>query len=362
MTRETSNVIGFVSKVPLFIAESMPITVVFPKGIVQEPNFGKTIDIMLLEYGITIIPLLGFLTIVLSYILSWKYIQKHNKKQPINLSRTPQMLRMLTGGEFDNRAFGAFILDMFRKNIIDIQKSDKHIMLVKRTDNMKSLTKKERLALQTIFTKESVLTISSDTIIKLKKAMALVKESTVSAFNIFTFKLSALYVIFGCGMLVFTELFTAYTLIDATSKFSMMLGITIAVMFYLVLFNIKWKKRWTNILVKIASIAMILLNFVLLASICALWGSLLILLSCIAIIFFNNLYRQRNGLVKANINEALQLQKYLVENNDSIALGRDFINHQANIFALEAENKYPQNDNIKDVYRLDIIKAIINKL
>ena len=362
MTREAPNVIGFSSKVPLFIAENMPITVVLPKGVVQKPDWGKKIDFWLLEYGTTIIPLLGFLTIVISYILSWRYIKKHNKKLPISFVRTPQMLRLLISGNFDSRAFGAFILDMFRKNIIDIQKNDKHIMFVKRTDNMKSLTKKERLALQVIFAKESVLTINSSNIVKLKQAMNLVRESTISAFNTFTLKLSALYLIFGCGMLLFTELFTAYTMLDSGKKFSIMLGITISLLFYLVLFNIKWKKIWTNILIKLFSVVMTLFNFVLFAGVASFWGALLVLASCIAIIFFNNLYRKRNGLVKSNIAEAIQLQKYLIENNESIALGRDFINHQANIFAAEAENNYSQNDSNKEVYRLDIIKAIISKI
>ena len=362
MTREAPNIIGFSSKVPLFIAENMPITVVLPKGVAQEPDFAKKMDFMLLEYGTIIIPLLGFLTIVISYILSWRYIKKNSKKLPIKLARSPQMLRVLISGDFDNRAFGAFILDMFRKNIIDIQKSDKQVMLVKRTDNLKSLNKKERQALRIMFAKESVLTISTSSIPKLKKAMVAIKENTISKFNTFTLKLSALYVIFGCGMLLFTELFTAYSMMDAGKKFSIMLSVTIGILFYLVLFNIKWKKIWMNILIKLLAILMIMFNFVILAGVCTLWGALLILASCIAIIFFNNLYRQRNGLVKANIAEAVQLQKHLTQNSESIALSRDFINHQANIFAVEAENIYPQNDANKEVYRLDIIKAIISKI
>lgn len=362
MKRDAANIIGFASKVPLFIAENMPITVVFPKGVVQEPSLTKKIDFILLEYGTIIIPLLGFLTIVISYILSWRYIKKHSKKLPIKLVRSPQMLRMLISGNFDNRAFGAFILDLFRKNIIDIQKSDKHIMLVKRTDNLKSLSKKEKSALQIMFTKESVLTISTSSMVKLKKAMDLLKENTISKFNIFTLKLSALYVIFGCGMLLFTELFTAYTMMDAGKKFSIMLSVTIGILFYLILFNIRWKKIWVNILVKLLSFMVIVFNYIILAGVCSFWGALLILASCLAIIFFNNLYRKRNGLVKANIAEAVQLQKYLTQNSERIALSRDFINHQANIFAVEAENLYPQNDTNKEVYRLDIIKAIIRKI
>ncbi len=362
MNREATNIIGFSSKVPLFVAESMPITVVLPKGVVETPSWSKKLDWLLIDYGNIIIPLIGFLAILLSYWASWKYIQNHNKKIPIRLHKTPQMIRYLIQGHFDSRAFGAFLLDMFRKNIIDIQKNDKRIMLVKRTDNLKTLSKKEKLAIKAIFAKEPVFTINSSSMPKLKQAMGLIKENTITSFNLFTRKLTALYVLCGCGMLLFTEIFTAHTMIDPNKKFAMMITMTIGIGMYLILYNISWKKKWANLLIKAISAIMILVNLIMLSGICSIWGALLILASLIAIMFFDKLYRKRNGLVKTNIAEAQLLQKYLAENSESIALGRDFIAQQANIFAVGVENKYIPNDNIRDCYRLDIIKAIISKM
>ncbi len=362
MKREAKNIIGFSSKVPLFIAEGMPITVILPKGVVEKISLSKQLDLLLLDYGTIIIPLLGFLTIAISYILSWKYIQKNNKKLPIKLNRTPHMLRLLLNQKFDGRAFGAFLLDMFRKNIIDIQRNEKQVMLIKRTDNLQHLPKKERKAIQTVFAKESVFIINSNSMPILKKAMELVAQNTISMLKLFTFKLSSLYLLFGCGMLLFTELFTAYTMMESSKKFSSMLAVTVSIAVYLILLSIKWKKKWLNILIKLLSSSMILLNFIMLSGICSFWGALLIVASCTAIIFFNNLYQQRNGLLKIYITEAKQLQNYLTENSESIILGRDFINHQANIFAIETENKYPVNNNIREYYKLDIIKAIISKM
>ena len=362
MKREAKNIIGFSSKVPLFIAEGMPITVILPKEVVEKISLSKQLDLLLLDYGTIIIPLLGFLMIAISYIFSWKYIQKNNKKLPIKLNRTPYMLRLLLNQKFDKRAFGAFLLDMFKKNIIDIQRNEKQIMLIKRTDNLRRLPKKERKALQTIFAKESVFIINSTSMPILKKAMELVAQNTVSTLKLFTFKLSSLYLLFGCGMLIFTELFTVYTMIESSKRFSAMLAVTISIAVYLILFTIKWKKKWLDLLIKLFSTSMILFNFVMLSGICSLGGALLVLMSCITIIFFNNLYRQRNGLIKANIAEAKQLQNYLTENSENIILGRNFINHQANIFATETENKYPVSNNIREYYRLDIIKAVVSKM
>ena len=151
-------------------------------------------------------------------------------------------------------------------------------------------------------------------------------------------------------------------MIDPNKKFAMMITMTIGIGMYLILYNISWKKKWVNLLIKVISAIMILVNLIMLSGICSIWGALLILASLIAIMFFDKLYRKRNGLVKTNIAEAQLLQKYLAENSESIALGRDFIAQQANIFAVEVENKYIPNDNIRDCYRLDIIKAIISKM
>ena len=235
-------------------------------------------------------------------------------------------------------------------------------MLIKRTDNLKSLSKKQQLAIKNIFAKEAVFTITTSSIAKLKQAMQLVQQETITEFKKFTFKLNFLYLLSGCGMLFFTELFIAYNMNESSKILYAILTMTIGIAIYLWAYKLRWKKKWLNIFVKLMSVIMIGLNFVMLSGICSLWGALLILISCLTIMFFSNLFQQRNGLVQANIIEAEQVQKHLFNNNESIVLGRDFANQQANIFAVKAETKYPISENIKEVYRLDVIKAITNKM
>ncbi|MFR8205271.1 MAG: hypothetical protein ACLU99_02240 [Alphaproteobacteria bacterium] len=54
------------------------------------------------------------------------------------------MLRYLAFNKFDLASFGSFLLELYKKNIIDIQKADDTILLIKRTDNLHSLSKAEK--------------------------------------------------------------------------------------------------------------------------------------------------------------------------------------------------------------------------
>ena len=77
---------------------------------------------------------------------------------------------------------------------------------------------------------------------------------------------------------------------------------------------------------------------------------------------FTKLYTKRNGLLKANIVEAANYQQYLKDNKENISMGRDFLNQQANILALEAETTYPPSEKLKDYYRLDIVQELLKKI
>ena len=250
ITKDKPNVLGFAAKVPLFIAEGMPITVVLPKNSIQSPSLSQKINYVLSDYGTIIIPLLGFVVILISYMLSWRYIKRSNKKLPIQFSKSPQMLRYMLTEKFDNKAFGAFLLDLFRKNIIDIQTNENIIILIKRSDDLESLNKQEQKALKIIFADAAVVNVNEFSILNFKKAQKIIEENVKKKFKLFTYKLSSIYVLFGCGMLFFCELFTAYTTFEPSKIFYGMIMVTINIALYLCLFAIKWRKKWANLAVK----------------------------------------------------------------------------------------------------------------
>ena len=66
---------------------------------------------------------------------------------------------------------------MYRKNIIDIQQADDTILLVKRTDNLKTLTNKEQKAISFLFTQnEPVLNVNKNNRLKIIRAARVIEK------------------------------------------------------------------------------------------------------------------------------------------------------------------------------------------
>ena len=123
------------------------------------------------DYGDILVATVGLLSILISYYLSWKYIAKNNLKNSNSFKRGAPLMRYLAMGVFDKISFAAFLLELYRKNIIDIQRGDKDILLVKRTDNLSSLERKERKAVNALFSRsEAVLALNAANQLKLKRA------------------------------------------------------------------------------------------------------------------------------------------------------------------------------------------------
>ena len=362
MARGAPNLIGFASKEPLFIVESMPISVSFAKGVIDEATFSKKLNWFVADYGGFWFPILGWLVILAAYLASWKYIQKTSKKQPIKLIKTPYMLRYILKGKFDKTAFGAFLLDIFKKNIIDIQKNGDSILLIKRTDNLQSLPKKEQTAVKSLFGNDAVVTINKDNLPKIRQSAHWVEEEVKTKFRIFCFKLNSGYLFFSSAMLLLSQLFVAALGTNSGAVFSGMAFADLNIAAYLFLFSMDWKKRTVKWAVKVACLLLLGLNFVILSGLSSMWGAVFFMASAITMMCFTKLYTKRNGLLKANIVEAANYQQYLKDNKENISMGRDFLNQQANILALEAETAYPPSEKLKDYYRLDIVQELLKKI
>ena len=362
ITRIAPNVLGFSAKEPLFIAEGMPVTVTLPKGVINTPDFSKLFNWFITDYGNIIFPILGFLAIFTSYLASWKYIQRHNKKMSVKLVKTPQMLRYLLTGKFDKTSFGAFLLDLFRKNIIDLQKNDNNILLIKRTDNVRSLSRKEQVAIRHLFGSDAVLSVNDSTLPRFRKAMDYAAEDVYRKFRFFSIKLNSGYLFFSCGMLLLAQAFTAWLIPNSGSIFLGMLFVDLNIATYLVLFHLSWKKKIVRWAVRSGAVLLIGLNFVMLCGLSSLWSALFFLASWLTIAFFTKLYTRRNGLLKANIAEVAAYREYLKNNCTRISMGREFLAQQANILALGAEDAYPPADSLKDYFRLDIIKELLKRI
>ena len=127
------NTLGFVAQSPLFVGEGMHIIISLPKTDLLPPDWGKRFSWFITDYGDILFALFGLAAILVSYIISWQYISAGRSKLKIGMHRTAPMLRYLIKGKFDKVSFVAYLLELFRKNIIDIQESDGEVMLIKKT-------------------------------------------------------------------------------------------------------------------------------------------------------------------------------------------------------------------------------------
>lgn len=357
------NTLGFVSKVPLFIGEGMHIIVALPKNELLVPNFSKRFSWFISDYGDVLFALFGFAAILISYIISWRYISAGRSKLKTGMRRTAPMLRYMIKGVFDKISFTAYLLELFRKNIIDIQESENEILLIKKTDNLASLERRERKALANLFPgKEAVIKVNKQTQLKFKRAFKLIEKNTLKSFKNVSLKLSAGYLFFSVGMLLLAEAAIALLAVNFWQIFSIELACSITMAFYIWILQLKFRSALFGWFSKIFALLIILFSLMML-SVYINPISALILLAMIYIIFaYTEIFAKRSGLMKNNIKDAISFRDYLIDNAQTLSLGRDFYSQQANIFALEISSKYPENPNIKENYRLNEAEKLAHML
>ena len=363
VTKGADNTLGFAAQVPLFIGEGMHLIVSLPKTDLLPPDFGKRFSWFIDDYGDILFALAGLAAILISYIISWRYISAGHSRLKTGMRRTAPMLRYLINGTFDNMSFASWLLELFRKNIIDIQKTDDSVMLIKKTDDLKSLEHRERKAIVALFPgKDTVVRADKPNLLKFKRAFKLIEKITLNRFKNLSLKLSAGYLFFSIGMLLLSEAAVAMLAVSFGQIFAIELACSITLAFYIWILKLNFRSvlfRWIS---KVFALLIIVFTLMVL-SVYIHPVSALLLLAMIYIIFaYTGIFAKRSGLMKNNIKDALSFRDYLIDNAQALSLGRDFAAQQANIFALDISDKYPLKDNYRDVYRLDAAAALTQVL
>ena len=362
MVSEGPNMIGFAALTPLYIGEGMHIIIALPKNDFISPDSSKKLTWFVEDYGDIVIAVICLLAILISYFLSWKYITQKSVKHSNTFKRGAALMRYLYKGVFDKTSFGAFLLELYRKNIIDIQRSDKDILLIKRTDNLSSLERKERQAVNNLFTKkEAVLPVNSANQLKIRRAYKLIESATNRRIKQLALKLNFGYLLFSIGMLLIGEAAMAWLHINSSQAFSVLLSCSITIGFYLWILRTKFKSRWLAWPGKAFALLVIPFSVLIMSAYIHLISAFFLTVSIYAIFAYTTIFTKRSGLIKANVKDAVQLRDYLIRNAETICLGRDFLNQQANIFALDAGEYFQPADSIKDYYKLDIVAELFRK-
>ena len=356
---EGNNSIGFASLVPLYIGEGMHILLALEKESFLPPSLNAKINWFLGDYGDIIISSLALIFLIVSYLISWKSIGKNKEKHNNYFKKGAPFLRLLYKGVFDKISYGAFLLEIYRKNIIDIQKSDEQVLLIKKTDNLASLDKTERKAINSIFGKnDAVLTLNEINSLKIKRSSNIIEKFTNKKLKALSLKLNIGYLLFGIGMLFFAECAIAWLNINSAQALAVLLSSSVMIAFYMWVLKRKFKSKLLGTFVKILCWVIIFATVVIISAYVHLISAFLIACSIYAIFAYSAIFAKRSGLLKTCIQDVMNFREYLERNADTISLGRDFLNQQANIFALDLADKFECTQNIKEYYRLDVLSPL----
>ena len=362
ITQEQDNVLGFVSKSPLFIGQAMEMIVSIPKGAVSNISWSKKFLRLINAYGDVIFSAFGLAAIFLSYMVSWNYIRKNKNMPTKGIYKDAALARYLAKGVIDKKTFGAFLLDLYRKNIIDIEENDNNILLVKKTDNLASLSKAEKKAVHLLFgSEESILNINSYAKLKMNKVAELVKNDVSKKVKLLNFKINIGYLLFSIGMLLFTEAAISYLNYDFLYNFVFLTLTTLMLVFCLWLFQQKFAPAWKNKLARVSSIILAMVTAFIMLAVVNLTTIILIAVTLLVIQEYSKLYAQRDGLLAAYVTKVQNYAHLLKNKVEAISLGKDFVKNQPIIFALDCEDEYSESEHNKNVYKLNVISKLLEK-
>ena len=229
-----TKTLGFVATRPLFAGEGMHMLIRIPKKGFIDPDFNKKFKWFLEDYGDVLFASFALLAILLAYIISWHNIDASaSESAKIRFRKTPALYRLLAKGKFDKISFGGFLLDVYRKGIIDIVEEGDSVSLIKRTDNLKNLSRYEKKSIKEIFSgKKSSVTISPKSALALNKASKLIEKDTNKRSKWLLMKLNFSYVLISAIMIILSELAIAYLKVDSWNIFGVLLACTITIAFY----------------------------------------------------------------------------------------------------------------------------------
>lgn len=352
---------GYRSIRPLFVGEGFHIISSLPHGVIQEQSFSDWLFGVIEKYSDIIFSAMSLLMVVVGFVVSGRYIRRNIGQLKVSLRKTAPIMRFLYANRYDAKSFGAFILELYKKNIVDIQQSGDTILLVKRTDNLKHLSKYEQKAMQALFgVSEAVFNVNKNNLVKIRRASRFIEKETRFGMIAFQIKLNIGYIAFSLAMLFIGETFIAL-FADNLPIIKVLFSGTLMLFAGCLLFYLPAVRSLYNILAKAIGTALILLTLVIMSSVVSLIAVLLILVAILSIFYFTSGYTGRNGLLKPYIDDVVAVKERLRQYRDNILLGKEIANQQANILVLDMEDEF-YSDRKNEYNKLNTIIEMIRKL
>ncbi len=343
ITSLDKNALAFADTEALNIAEDIHILITLPKNTLTPPTSFQKYLWFIQDYGKEFFAFLALLAILIAYNISLKQIYRNKDKSTASIKKSPAVWRLLNLNKFDSQSLGAEILNLYTKKIVDIIEDRDTIILVKNTDNLSSLTKKEKTILLHLFpTTETVIRATKEASLKLKRAYNYLKKQTNLEIFLFKLKLNKFYLLFNFSILTLGMLGSSFLSINPLHTF---LVAFFSMLFFIpstIVLTQTFKNKYINAISKLLA----LLYTIFIASLTSIYTSkiyvVIIIITLYIIFYYYKMFSLRSGLMRSKIKETENYKIYLQKNTDITSQERDFITKIPYIYALGIEKQYSQ--------------------
>ncbi len=354
ITTLSPNALGFADTNALGVGEDIHLFLTMEKGTLLAPDFSKKYQWFIHDYGANLFAILALLAILLSYRISFEQILRNKDKTRAYIKKTPSNYRMLNLNIFDKISLGAEILNLCGKNILELRSDNDKTLLIKKSDNLKRLSKTEQKLINFLYPgQETVLNNRAESELKLKRAYTYLKYSTYKQLYIFKLKLNALYLLFSIGMLFCGIIGGALLAINPWNSFCILSSFTLMLFPYMAIFiNITPKKKiWRYTLKTFLALGLLWIDGIL-SIYSSLFYAIIQTLTVYLIIYYYKMFSRRSGLLRNKIKETEEYKNYLQKNPELERNSKDFANKKAYIYAFNIENRYPEVEDFNNINKL----------
>ena len=356
--RFAGNTLAFSSNTPILNNESFNLIAEMNKNVFIK-DFDKNFSTFLINWGNIAYAVLGLIAILGSFLLSLIGLKKERKNNKYTPSYNGALMRSILVGKYDRAAFVSQLLDLYRKNVIDITQENNRLFLHKQDFDKSKLQKHELKAINSLFAKNiHSIEINTANNIILKKVYRIFSSKVMKQIKKYRIIHNISYVLFSCAMLLMTEIFISFISVNFAQTLIILLSTTLLYAFYIWIMRHHFKHWFVTIPIKLFA----------LFSLLVIWGfssiyvggitSLLVIVMLVIIFAFTHIFGEQNNFINEAKNSIAKYKEYLQSNADAINLSRDFINQQSNVFALDIAEYFQQNISNKNFYKLDLAENI----
>ncbi len=357
ITTLSENSLGFADTEALGVGEDVHLFLTMEKGTLLPPDFSKKYQWFIHDYGANLFAIITLLAIMLSYRISLSQIHRNKDKTSIYSKKAPAIYRLLNQNTFDRISLGSEILNLHTKNILAYQENNEKISLIKKSDNLKKLSRVEQKLINILYPgQETKLNEGIESALKLKRAYNYLKLQTYKQLYTLKLKLNSMYITFSLAMLLFGIVSSSTLSINPWNTFTTITIFTLSLFPLISIISINFKSKIIKYTIRLLLIIAILWIVGILSIYSSNLYAILQLLTVYLITYYNRLFSKRSGLLRNKIKETEEYKNYLRKNPEIEQNSKDIISKIPYIYAFGLTNLYP---NVKELeYTTRLILSI----